>query len=308
MATFNYTVDTYPMAEEISSVSNHVEGTTAAVIAMQTAVVLAEAEAADQICDDVNRGFYTLIRSQISQKLAKLKSEVDSHLMQLNQQRKQLLAIKGHMERDYNMISSRYLKLFNGLNSNLRQRVYELDRPIIDFGVREMGKVSNRTKLLTATVPISQLESLTSSQKILASNIKYCSLNVINSMTRFLNEMNEQKKMTNRILLEANNKAKNFTFSIPIVISELNYNKFNNNIEVYISNVGLNKQSETIIKDAIMSNLENLHWENTTTKNKDIQSEFSRLLSVANTPNRIKDMANKLFQANEYQKLQNKPA
>ena len=49
--------------------------------------------------------------------------------MQLNQQRKQLLAIKSRMERDYNMISARYLKLFNGLNQNLRQRVFELDKP-----------------------------------------------------------------------------------------------------------------------------------------------------------------------------------
>lgn len=102
MATFNYTVDTHPMADEISSVSNHLKGTTVAVVAMQTAVVLAEKKAADHVCDNVNKGFYTLMRSQISQKIAKLQSEVDSHLMQLNQQKKQLSAIKSRMERDYN--------------------------------------------------------------------------------------------------------------------------------------------------------------------------------------------------------------
>ncbi|GHT76494.1 hypothetical protein FACS189463_1690 [Bacteroidia bacterium] len=167
MATFNYTVDTNPMAQEISTVSNHIKGTTTAVVAMQTAVVLAEAKAADHVCNNVNKGFYTLIRSQISQKIAKLQSEVDSHLMQLNAQRKQLLGIKNRMERDYNMISSRYLKLFNGLNQNLKQRVFELDKPTIDFAVREVEKVSNRTKYLTATVPVSQLESLAASQKII---------------------------------------------------------------------------------------------------------------------------------------------
>lgn len=305
MATFNYTVDTYPMAEEIGSVSNHVKATTTAVVAMQTAVVLAEAEAADQVCNNVNRGFYTLIRSQISQKLARLKSEVDSHLMQLNQQRKQLLAIKGRMERDYNMISSRYHKLFNGLNANLKQRIYELDRPTIDFATREMVKASNRTKNLTATVPITQIESLAISQKIVASNVKYRSLNVINSMTHFLGSMNEQKNLTDRILLETNCNIKNSSLSIPIVVVESTYDKSNNKtIDISMNNVGLNKQTQTAIRNAIMPDIENLQWQSASS-NRDVQSEFSRLLSLSNNSQRVKDMAQKLFQTENYQKHQN---
>ena len=102
MATFNYTVDTKPMAEEMRSVSRHVNATTGAVVAMQTAVIIAEEEAANQVinaeaaaaehvCNNVNKGFYSLIRSQISQKMAKLQSDVDSHLMQLVQQKKCLI-------------------------------------------------------------------------------------------------------------------------------------------------------------------------------------------------------------------------
>ena len=93
MATFNYTVDTTPMADELSSVSRNVNGTTAAVGVMQTAVIIAETKASDLICSNVNKGFYSLIRSQISQKMAKLQSDVDSHLMQLVQQKKALLSI-----------------------------------------------------------------------------------------------------------------------------------------------------------------------------------------------------------------------
>jgi len=194
MASFNYTVDTKPMAEEMRSVSRHVNATTGAVVAMQTAVIIAEEKAADHVCNNVNKGFYSLIRSQISQKMAKLQSEVDSHLMQLVQQKNALLSIKNRMQKDYNMIASRYIKLFNGLNSNLKQRVFELDKPTIDFAVKEVDKVSNRSKYLTATIPIAQLESLAASQKIVASNVKYRGLNVIKSMRSFLFEMNTQKK------------------------------------------------------------------------------------------------------------------
>jgi hypothetical protein len=306
MATFNYTVDTHPMAEKIESVSNHVNATTSAVVAMQTAVVLAEEKAADHVCDNVNRGFYTLIHSQISQKIAKLQSDVDSHLMQLNQQCKQLSAIKGRMEHDYNMISRRYLKLFNGLNQNLKQRVFELDKPAIDFAVKEVEKVSNRPKYLTATIPVSQLESLAASQRIIASNVKFRGLKVINSMSRFLADMSEQKKLTEQVLLADNSKVENLSLSVPAVISECNFDKFDNkNIDVTINSIELSKQTQSIIKNTVNSNIENIQWQQEKEINMEVKSEFSKYLSTSNASQRVKDMANKLFMANNYQTIKN---
>ncbi|MDR2928473.1 MAG: hypothetical protein LBV41_09810 [Cytophagaceae bacterium] len=306
MAYIDCVVDTNPMATKIESVSNHLKGTTTAVVAMQTAVVLAEKKAADHVCDNVNKGFYTLIRSQISQKIAKLQSDVDSHLMQLNQQRKQLLSIKNRMERDYNMISSRYMKLFNGLNQNLKQRIFELDRPIVNFAVQEVEKVSNRAKYLTATVPVSQLESLAISQKIIASNVKYRGLKVINSMSHFLADMSEQKKLTDRILLEKGN-VENSTISVPVVISECNFDKFDNkNLDVFVSNVQLSQQTQSAVKNVVNQNVEHMQWQNEREINKEVKSEFSKFLSGAKTSQRVKDMANKLFLANNYQTIINR--
>jgi hypothetical protein len=73
MANFNFTVDTNPMADSIDGVANHVDGTTAAVIAMQTAVVIAEQKGAEKICNNVNFGFYSLIRSQFLKRLQRIK-------------------------------------------------------------------------------------------------------------------------------------------------------------------------------------------------------------------------------------------
>jgi hypothetical protein len=302
MATFNYTVDTNPMAAEISSVSNHIKGTTTAVVAMQTAVVVAEGKAADHVCSNVNKGFFTLIRSQISQKMAKLQSDVDSHLMQLNQQRKQLFAIKIRMERDYNMISSRYNKLFTGLNQNLKQRIFELDRPTIDFAVREVEKVSNRTKYLTATVPVAQLESLAMSQKIIASNVKFRGMKVIGSMTNFLSFMNEQKHLTERILLN-DSRVENVSLSVPVIISEMNFDKFDNkNIEITVSKVQLNPTTQSIVKNTVNQNIENLQWQKSEI-DKEIKSEFSKFVSNYNSSQRVKDLASNLFLANNFQQL-----
>ena len=306
MATFNYTVDTHPMAQELGSVSNHVKATTTAVVAMQTSVILAEENAADHVCKNVNKGFYTLIRSQISQKIARLQSEVDSHIMRLNQQRKQLLAIKGRMERDYNMISNRYTKLFNGLNTNLKQRVFELDKPTVDFSVKEVEKISNRSKYLTATAPITQLESLAVSQKIIASNVKYRGMKVIGSMTNFLSGMYEQKKITDKILLSGISNLQSAALLIPVLISEYNFDKFDKkNIGIFVNNVQLNNVTQSAIKNVVISKIDDLQWYNEAEISKEVISEYSKMLSADTASNRVKDLASKLFMTNNYQVVKN---
>ncbi len=303
MANFNYTVDTKPMADEMRSVSRHVNATTGAVVAMQTAVIIAEEKAADHVCNNVNKGFYSLIRSQISQKMAKLQSEVDSHLMQLIQQKNALLSIKNRMQKDYNMIASRYIKLFNGLNSNLKQRVFELDKPTIDFAVKEVDKVSNRTKYLTATIPIAQLESLAASQKIVASNVKYRGFNVIKSMRSFLFEMNTQKKLTDQILINDGRYTETATVYIPIVICECNRDKTDAGVEISVSDVELDNISKSAIKNTTFAELNQIEWQAKSTPNTEVKSEFSKLVSTSSKSQRVKDMATKLFQSNYYQTI-----
>lgn len=303
MATFNYRVDTEPMAHELSSVSNHVNGTTTAVVAMQTAIVVAEKKASDHICSNVNKGFYTLMRSQISQKIAKLQSDVNSHLMKLNQLKKNLLGIQSRMQRDYNMTSNRYLKLFNGLNANLKQRIFELDKPIINFALTEVEQITNRTKNLTATVPVSQIESLSASQKILVSNVKYHGLNVIDSMKYFLEDMSEQKVLTNKILLH-NIRPTNSIISIPIIISESNHDKHNSKTtEISICNIEMSNNSTSSIINTIQNKFNFIEWKDEEKLEEEVISEFNKLVSKSSSSERIKTMAKKLFIENKYQTI-----
>jgi hypothetical protein len=189
MSTFNFTVDTSPMADQIRGVSNHVNATVGAVVAMQTAVILAEQEAANKVCNDVNKGFFGLIRSQISQKIAASQSEANSLVLQLLQQKNALGAIKQRMQRDYNMITSRYIKLFTNLNASLKFRVYELDKPVMRFAIDEQARFHNRSKMQTGEVPVLSQENLNLSQKIIVSNIKNKANKVIDSLFRFLTEI-----------------------------------------------------------------------------------------------------------------------
>ena len=290
------------MAREIESVSQRINGTTAAVVGMRAAVIQAEQEAADHVCANVNRGFYTLIQSQISQKVARLKSEVDSQLMKLNQQRKQLLSVRSRMERDYGMICARYMKLFGGLNQNLQLRVFELDKPTIDFAVKDVGTLSNRTKNLTATVPVAQLESLSMSQRIIASNMKYRGMRAIDSMNRFLSGMKEQDRITHRMLLPLRTEKDADTVMVPVIVCESNYDRFDNKrVDIEVNRSCLSPRNQEAIRRTVAAS--ELAWRPAAPIGDEIRSEFNRCVSESDAPERVKAMAERLFMANNFQTL-----
>ena len=303
MAHIDCLIDTNPMADEMRTVSKNIQGTTAAVVGMKAAVIKAEEAAADHVCNNVNKGFYTLIQSQISQKIAKLQSEVDSHIMKLNQLRKQLLAIKDRMERDYGMISQRYIKLFTGLNKNLEQRIYELDKPVMEFAMKDVNTISNRRKYMTSTVPLSQKGSISVSQRILTSNMKYKGMKVIDSMARFLTDIKEQEALTKEILLEETVSEKGNCLMVPVIISESRYDQYGNTrLDVLPPLTGLNGKAQDSIRTRINLEVMKLDWQEEPLSSE-IKSEFGKYLSSSSASQRVKDMTNKLFVSSNFQTL-----
>lgn len=128
MAEFNFVVDTNPMADSVSAVSKHVTATTAAVVAMQTAVIAAEKQSANKICDNVDKGFFNLIRSQISMKLSTCYTEMQAKLSLLLEYAKTLSRTQERMESDFNRVRRQYRQIFKGLDKALENRIAQLDK------------------------------------------------------------------------------------------------------------------------------------------------------------------------------------
>lgn len=301
MEYINCRVDTQPMADELHSVSRHVTGTTTAVVAMQAAVIQADKEAAERVCNDVNRGFHALMSSTLSQKIANLQSEVDSYLMRLNQQTKQLLNIKRQMERDYMRTAQRYTKTFNSLNKELRQRVQELDQPIFRFATTEVETTHNRMTSLTATVPIGQTESVTDAQRILTSNVKYHGIQVLEAAKSFVASMEDQKALTNRILL-ANQKAESKVLYMPVVISERCFEQGSSSL-ITSCDALLSPQNTSSVRGELMQVASTMPWHESAADEK-VTNELVRLMAESDAPERIKRTIQKLMEkAPQYQTL-----
>ena len=306
MATFDINIDTTPIAREVDGISNHVQATTGAVVAMQAAVIDEETKAADRICTNVNKGFYTLIKSQISQKIAKLQSDVDAHIMELNNQKKALMAIKGRMEKDYRMISGRYHKLFTSLNINLRNRIHALDTPLMSLADKENNRISNRRKQLASTVPLSQSEPVAISQTIVASNAKANGARVIDIVKTYIKALVEQELLTKDILHGkeiAGQKAK--TVYAPVVVRDMVWSKNTAPyFDIIVPEFFQNRIKNQITNKA-QADINDIQWQRNDKNNAKVAIEFEKHLAQSASNDRIKKIAAELFGKNEFATIKN---
>lgn len=296
------------MARTVGTVSTHVNGTTAAVVAMKGAVIAAEKEGADHVCSKINHGFHSLMQSQISQKTAALQSEVDSLLLKLNHQRKQVTALRQRMERDYQRTCSRYIKIFTTINRSLDQRITEVDRPVISFADCEASKVMNRASLLTADVPVGQSESVRTSQVVGASKLKNQAVKALNAINSFISDSVALDNVTHRILLNRRlpEQAVMASWNVPVMVVETNFDASDvSRSEFYTSQVNLPQESARRIELAVDSAVrsEQLPWRNQPSNDPEVVSQFRAMVAQSGLDPRTQEMMLRMFEANTYQTL-----
>ncbi|MBR2194385.1 MAG: hypothetical protein IJ911_02100 [Salinivirgaceae bacterium] len=294
-------VDTQPMADSIDTVSKKVGETTIAVGAFKSAVLKAEKEGAEHVCKNVNLGFFTLMHSQISQKIAAHQSRVDSLTMELVSQKKRLLAIKSAMERNYDMIVARYARVFAGINKALKQRVMELDRPTFNFATREIAGSFTRSQSLSAVVPICQIEGVTATQQIAMSNMKYDSTKVINATESFLRQMNEQKIITDKILLRSVTGDEGVEhFPVAIIETQIDANGNTAYDTVVPENIASPNAKEIVSQ--MYESAANFDWKEKE-MNDFVRQEFAKLVYNSEMSDRVKSMVNVLYEESKPQTL-----
>jgi len=299
MANFTFTVETDEMAEALHGVVPHVEGTTAAVIAMQSGVIVAEQRAADRICENVNRGFFSLIHSQISQKIAACRSQIDARLLELRDQSQKLKSVKNVMQRDFEMITVRYTKLFQSLDAALFSRVHEIDQASVDLTQKDLGRLRRRTQNLQASVPVNQLESVRSSQLIAASATKATAGITITAMNRFIADSNEQNLLTVS-MLEAKTEGEGGPLLLPIVLVEFDslqshQRQWQRHVPKLPSPV-LAAEVDKAIERSVFAELQRLEWKPMSADEREkIAHRVHQLLEQSKLSERVRKQVMRMF-------------
>ena len=126
-------VDTGPFDKSVDNCNTNVNLLTGAVVATEAAQIASKKATSERIANTIVKGFFGLIRSEISQQIAELRQGIESQSMHLAELSKSLVDKKRQMEADFTRISSRYVKIFDDLNNELSNRVHELDKPTFLF-------------------------------------------------------------------------------------------------------------------------------------------------------------------------------
>lgn len=296
------TIDTSQMADKMDSVSHNVMATTAAVGVMQTAVINEEKVSSEKICGRLNYGFFNLITAQIEQKVANESSNANALAIELMQQQKALRSLQDRMGKDYNLIASRYVKLFNALNKELKNRVVELDRPVMELCEQRIKQLQNRICALISSVPVYQSESLTVSQAIAAAHIKRNAQALIDEIASYLKKSNQARALTEHIKHD-DLQAEDATFSLPMVITE-ECGTGNNPVQKVHDNPQMKARlGDKAFMSATMAALQagkDLPWHDADEQTRaSVANNFTAMVESAGIPERVKAEMKRLFDRNK---------
>lgn len=193
----NVNVNTDPFDDSIDQCNSTVSMLTGAVAASEAAQVSSIRKKANKVGQTIVNGFFKTVRSEISQQITELKIQIDSTLIHMNELAKRCLSKQKQMQSDYARICERYLKLFDSLNDELHNRIFELDRPT--FNLYKLADDCTRRTIKSdaiTTVVVSGAENGALEARLGASVAKRQASKALNSINNFL----YQQKRIDKIL------------------------------------------------------------------------------------------------------------
>jgi len=129
----NIHVETNPFDNSVQHCDNNVNMLTPAVVAAESAEIISKELNAKKVANTIIGGFFSYIRSEISQQIAELTQNIEAQTMHLTELMHACTSKTKQMEGDFNRISSRYVKIFDDLNHELSNRIIEMDKPTFIF-------------------------------------------------------------------------------------------------------------------------------------------------------------------------------
>lgn len=154
MVNVNVHVDTNPFDNSVANCNQQVNTLTGAVAATEAAQVASVSANAKRVATTIVNGFFKTIGSEISQQINELTNDVESLALHLVELTKRCVEKQRQMGVDYQRICQRYLKVFETLNSELKNRIYEIDRPVFAFRERadEYAQKGSGTDMVSTVV------------------------------------------------------------------------------------------------------------------------------------------------------------
>jgi hypothetical protein len=216
--TVNIHVDTIPFDRSVRSAERNINLLTGAVVATESATILAKRKNALKVGDTIVSGFFSYVKSEISQQIAEITQQTEAMLMHIHGLSDSCLAKKEQMLSDYKRITGRYMKLFSDLNKELTNRIHLLDQHAFLF--KELtSELDSRVKSggALSTLMVFNGENTDIQVKLNSTLAKKQAASAMQKITAFLAQ---QRKVDSAIrhCMQDENEAK--TLCLPVCLIE----------------------------------------------------------------------------------------
>jgi hypothetical protein len=214
-------VETDAFNGSVDSLRGHLDELTATVIATEEAHVLEKAESAGRIADSLNQGFNQLIRSEISQQMAGLKSRVDSLLLKLKGLGQACRRTQQTMQSDYQRITERYAQVFEELDHEAHRRVSTLDVAPISVSNElheQVGRVFSSR--LCGIAAVTSAENARAQMKVVAAGVRAQTQRLLQRALAYLAQEVRMARAIESMTTGTSEVNKAATLTLPVLYME----------------------------------------------------------------------------------------
>ena len=214
----NVNVDTDPFDDATGHCRTTVDGLTASVAATETAQVESIKSNSRRVGKTLIDGFFKTVRSEISQQINELKNIVEATLLKLQSDARRCNDMQRQMEVDYNRKCEQYLRIFNELDNELRNRIQNLDQPTFLFR-QDADQLNTRLtgSDMVPTVSIAGGENARLGAQLSATLSKQRAYDTLGKASRFLQVQKHTNDTINTSIIASDNQG---TLYLPVCYLE----------------------------------------------------------------------------------------
>lgn len=213
-------VDTSPFDSSVQNCSASVNHLNGAVVAMNAAQVASISQASEDISSHVISGFFSMIKSELSQQMAALFSKFKAVFELLTSNAARVEKQQVVMQDDYSRISGRYNKIFTDLDEELEKRVSALDKNVFELSKRVQGEqLNSQTAKKVAEFVLGTNEDDILQQELLIASTK---TKVLGAMQKMSENVVQQSVYSNQVksILGDTAVMKSEESFVPVVFTE----------------------------------------------------------------------------------------
>ncbi len=294
--TIDIEVDTDDFDHEVRECNQSVGALTGSIVATESAQIVSIHKNAQKVGSTIVKGFFDTVRSEVSQQIMELQTKVDATLLHLRQLAERCKEKQLQMQTDYGRLTSRYLKVFDDLNNELENRIFELCRPAFLFKRQTDESVLKAVcsdKSTTATIAGAEQSVLEA--RIASSLTKRRAVDTIMQANDFLTKQKRTEYVLNHSTI---NEAEEACIYLPVCYVETKDNGVTNR-KAYKPDMLDHVSQQQLVESISQSEIRNELAEDS----KMLEESFNREVSSAfkshnKHDDRVMEYITKLFYSN----------